>query len=340
MSPRSSWGACVLGVAALFLWGRGGEAGREAPSPPTFAFFSYLQSGKPTPALVAYSPTNYDPRPGKQRKVPTAASLQEDLKALRPAFDGLILYGYDRQVTPIILAEAERQEYRAVLLGIWNPKSKRELEDTAELVKRYHKKLALAVSLGNEGLAFNRYTMEDLKRAETQLQRLLGPEAQVPLCTSEPLAEWAQRPLREFGSFLAVNVHPVYDKPDLGPVDAAAWARGRARAIAELAGKPVLVKETGFPNGGNKKFSPTAQRQFWEAYLEKGILEKTKGRAKTWVSFAAAFEAYSLPWKAEETGLPVEGYWGLMNPTREPFPAFEVWRRFRERPGGGMPGNK
>src|SRR6266478_5245532 len=106
------------------------------------SFFSYLHDPSSRSSLIAFSPTHHDPRPGKDHRIPSRQSLRDDLQALRPAFDGLVLYGYDRQITPIILDEAKRLGYRAVLLGIWDPMSKDEIADIAQLVHQYQQQLA------------------------------------------------------------------------------------------------------------------------------------------------------------------------------------------------------
>ena len=93
-----------------------------------------------------------------------ADELRADLTALRPAFDGLVLYGFDATLTPGIVEQAATLGYRAVLLGIWDPKSEAEVAGVADLVRRYRDRLALAVCIGNEGINDNRYTIEDLER--------------------------------------------------------------------------------------------------------------------------------------------------------------------------------
>jgi exo-beta-1,3-glucanase (GH17 family) len=317
-------------AAALFL---GGCAAPPGPTPaagpagagPAAAFFAYL-TGRPGPALVAYSPSELVPAPLRGARNPSAASVRADLEALRPAFDGLVLYAYDRELTPLILAEARRLRYRAVLLGVWDVKSEAELAGTAEAIRRNAKDLALAVVIGNEGVNFNRYKTRDLEAARDRLQALLGADARVPYTTSEPWGQYAQDFFLHFGDFLAPNIHPAFDKEEAGPAEAAAWARARGLDLAAAAGKGTLVKETGLPHGGKARYDPAAQKAFWAAYVKGGRLGRVPDRPGVWVSYAAAFEAFDLPWKAEESGLPVEAFWGLLDPGRKPRPAFGVWK--------------
>src|SRR5258708_4957014 len=101
-----------------------------------FPFFTYL-TGKPTPTMVAYTPSQLDPRQEVNQRRLATSSIRADLTALRPAFDGLILYGYNEACTPRIVAVAKDLKFRAILLGIWDPKSAAELDGIAALVRQY-----------------------------------------------------------------------------------------------------------------------------------------------------------------------------------------------------------
>ena len=194
--------------------------------------------------MIAYVPTGFDPRrpPGD---VWPAESVRADLAALRPAFDGLVLYDYRPEITPTVLEQAAALGYRAVLLGIWDPRSDAEIAGTAELVRRWGNRLALAVVIGNEGINDNRYDISDVASARDRLRALAGPEAPaLPVSTSEPAGDYGWPPLLAFGDFLAPNIHPAIDQASLAPTAAVAWVHRRAEAIARAAGRPVLVKET------------------------------------------------------------------------------------------------
>jgi exo-beta-1,3-glucanase (GH17 family) len=288
-----------------------------------FPFFAYL-TGKPAPTMIAYTPSELDPRQeANQRKLATS-SLRADLEALRSSFDGLVLYGYHEACTPRILAVAKDLKYRAVLLGIWDPKSAAEADGVAALVGQYERDFALAVLVGNEGITFKRYEPEDVTIAAGRLRHRL-PKS-IPLATSEPLAAYQAGFPREFGDFLAPNIHPVFDQPQLKPREAAAWAREQAASLARKAKKPVLLKETGFPHDGKDAYSPTAQQAFWTAYLEPGVVARPADSPQNWIFYGVAFEAFDLPWKAAESKLAIEKSWGLLSAKREPYPALAVWR--------------
>ena len=134
----------------------------NAQSNTLFPLFEYLHTLDPLPALVAYNPTNYDPRDVQQAPAPPSTSIREDLTVLRTVFDGLILYAYHDKITPTILEKAVWLSYRTVILGIWDTRSKNELDEILRLVSQYRHQIILAVCIGNEGLTFSRYTLSDL----------------------------------------------------------------------------------------------------------------------------------------------------------------------------------
>ena len=132
--------------------------------------------------MMTYTPSELDPRQeANQRKLATS-SIRADLAVLRPAFDGLVLYGYHEACTPRILAVAKDLKFRAVILAIWDPKSAAEVDGVAELVRQHEKDFALGVLVGNEGITFKRYEIEDLTIAGNRLRAL---PSSIPISTSE-----------------------------------------------------------------------------------------------------------------------------------------------------------
>ena len=287
-------------------------------------FFDYLADCKQPPALVAFNPSNFDPRRPVDVSETALASLREDLRKLKPSFNGLVLYETLPQLTSAILTAARNEGYRAVVLGIWNPNKDEEIKATAKLISQFHEELALAVVIGNEGLIDNRYSVEDILSAAKKLQALLPSGVTIPFTTSEPVGEYGLPALINFGDFLAPNIHPAVDQESVDPPVAVEWVKKRARALATVGKKPVLVKETGIPNGGTPAFTPETQRVFWQEYLKNGRFLQVAGQP--WISYAAAFEAYDMRWKAETSGLAIEGHWGLLDAKRQYYPAFEEWQ--------------
>jgi exo-beta-1,3-glucanase (GH17 family) len=307
----------------LFLLALAGPAGAAEPDR-RFPLFAYL-TGDPAPAMVGYVPSELDPRQEANNRRLATRSIRADLAALRPAFDGLVLYGYHEAATPRILAVAKELKFRAVLLGVWDPKSAAELDGVAALCKLHADDFALGVVVGNEGVTFKRYEADDVRFGVARLRA--GVPKEVPLTTSEPLFQYREAFARDLGDFLAPNIHPVFDRKDLAPADAAGWARDEAAKLAKQAGKPVLVKETGMPHAGVRdgvRYTPEMQAAFWAAYLKDGRVAAAGDGA--WASHAVGFEAFDLPWKAAESKLEIEASWGLLDPKRRPHPAFDVWK--------------
>jgi exo-beta-1,3-glucanase (GH17 family) len=207
---------------------------------------------------------------------------------------------------------------------VWDPKSADELDGVAELTGQYHQDMAIGVLVGNEGITFKRYELEDLAIAAARLRRKLPRD--VPIGTSEPLVGYRHDEIKQFGDFLAPNIHPVFDRESLPPGEAAAWARQEALKLAQETKKPVILKETGFPHAGKTPYSAESQHAFWSAYTKTGLLARVEQSTTAWAFHAVAFEAFDLPWKAEASQLEIEKSWGLLSPARKAYPAFETWK--------------
>ena len=276
------------------------------------------------PRLVGYSPSELDPRQEANHKRLTTSSILADLETLRTVFDGLVLYGHNEASTPRILAVAKELRFRVVLVGVWNPTSIVELEGVAQSVKQHAGDFAMGVIVGNEGLTQKRYDTRDLSNAAARLRR--GLPHDVPLTTSEPLVAYQQVSVRDFGDFLAPNVHPFFDRPQLGAAAAAAWTREQSARLALQSKKPVVVKETGFPHGGSPMHTPDLQKLFWEKYLKPGVTVHLSGSPDVWVHHGVAFEAFDLLWKSDESHLSAESCWGLFSAARKPYPAAGTWQ--------------
>ena len=308
---------------SILLAAAAGAGERRLPS-----FFAYLQGVRP--AMIAYVPSRLRSAAASPPPLgrPTAACRPA---ALRPAFDGLVLYDFRPEVTPGVLEQAAALGYRAVLLGIWDPRSDAEIAGIAELVRRWGDRLALAVVIGNEGINDNRYDIADLARARDRLRALAGPDgAALPVSTSEPAGDYGWPPLLAFGDFLAPNIHPAIDQAGLAPEAAVAWVHGRAEAIARAAGRPVLVKETGIPNGGGAGFSPERQRAFWAAWLAAGPARCRSTRPVSSSALPPRSRRSTRRGRRSSSRDPMEGHWGLMSVERTSLP------RVRCMGGGGL----
>ena len=309
-------------LAVLMWFGLAARLPAAEKADDRYPLFSAL-TGEAPPKLIAYTPSRLDPRNPANQGALKASSIRADLEALRPVFDGLVLYGYHEACTPRILAAAKALKFKAVILAVYDVKSAAEIDGVAALARLFADDFVLGVCCGNEGVTFGRYEADDLASALARLRKLLPKD--VPVGTSEPLAGYKHDFIREFGDFLLPNIHPVFDRPNLGPAEAAAWARSEALKLATLTGKPVVLKETGFPHGGKAIFTPATQNDYWRAYVKPGLL--TRAENKAWVYYGVGFEAFDLAWKAADSNLAIEASWGLFSAGREPYPAAGVWKK-------------
>jgi len=297
----------ALALTALLALAGCGSAGSERiPLATTLA----------TQRFVAYVPRSFSVRDGQPRAA-TADGIAADLRRLRPHFSGLITYGLgdgQAQIVPL----AVRAGFEAVVIGVWEPRDRAELDQAIALAERYPRQVT-ALILGNEGLFWKRYTAADLHAAVAYVRdRLPG----VPLTSSEPFAHYFDSPdapvLLEL-DLLMPNIHPLFE-PWFDPAKVDQSVAFVAEVVARLHGltpKPVLVKETGLPSAPTERgFNEARQAAFWRG-LEHAL---PAGPAQN----LAYFEAFDAPWKPQELAAqfgriePAEGHWGLFRQDGSP----------------------
>jgi len=319
---RSAVVLSLLTSIACFLPIGCNRGGYDRPNSP-MNFRNYLRAGNS--ALIAYSPRL------SRRDDERIESIRQDLSALRVKFDGLILYGSD-DGTSLIIENAIRLRYRAILLTIGNPQSQAEIALVCDLIGRYSRKLVLAVSVGSEGILLHQYSTSDLRIARQSLLSRLAGRASIETTTSEPWWLYLDgqpdaSDLRGFGDFVTINVHVVWDADILDPVEAARWTRDRALTVLKLSNRPVLVREAGFPGGGTSprpslhgaRFSRDAQAGFWRAWLG---YRTPKAASADSLFTVAVFEAID---NSAKTWADFESEWGLLSTSLDPHPAWKVF---------------
>jgi len=273
--------------------------------------------------FVAYTPADYNPLPGQHRSA-TPEGIRSDLRVLREAgLTGLVTYscnpndGLD-QIVPIA-----SELGMTVILGIWDVKSVREIQTAVDLA--IHHTNVVGMLVGNETL-LRGGAFEDLEAA-VNLVRAALPN--VPVSTSEPITSYGNEDLRKLGDFHAPNMHWIFQGRDLADAKAAvAWLRERCQALREMrnGARPILVKEHGYPSGGNPAFTPQLQQQYWETLIKEFPNSDTNA--------AAVFEAFSETWKVSTApaGAPfaaAERDWGCWDEHRQPKPVVESLRHWR-----------
>ena len=282
-----------------------------------------LQDAMALGRFVAYQPTELRIWDGVPTRA-SEASIRDDLKALRPWFDGLITYGA-HSGGERIPAIAEKLGYRAIVIGIWNPADEKEVA-AALAAWKAHPRLVVGVSIGNEMIFGRRGTWDDYAKAIAALQaRAPG----LPLTVTEPFAVFlddpAAAPVLAALDFLAANIHPVFEPwfADAPPFN---WAdfvvKAGARLGAEAFCGPVLVKETGVPTAPE---SAGFAKEYQAAFYKELMVQFPPGPALAF----AWFSAFDAPWRAyDETPVPgthpEEAHWGLFKENRKPKPVMEL----------------
>jgi exo-beta-1,3-glucanase (GH17 family) len=258
--------------------------------------------------FVAYTPTDLKIVSGRVQAA-SRESIRKDLTILRGDFQGLITYSCADGVEEVP-GIAKALGYRAVILGIWDPLSEREIGNVKRLVNAYPQ-LIIGVAVGNETLLARRHEWSVLRSA---IQRLRAALPGVAITTSEPFYYYLNDDPPDFlavQDFLLPSVHPLFQPwfKRATTAQAVDFVVRVAGLLSAKTDKPVLIKETGLPSGPpGTRYTPAAQAEFWVSLLQR--LPPAPG-----LGFAY-FEAFDHGWKEENArgefgSHPEEGYWGL-----------------------------
>ena len=267
-------------------------------------------------SYVGYTPVGYAPF----RKPDAAAwreSVSQDLSLLKQTWRGLITYGMKDHlaVVPEVAAELG---FERVLLGVYDASCPEEIEAAVAAARR-HPKMIRTICLGNEGLLFHRYDLDQLERAFSRVRAELPG---VLLTTSEPIFSWGEKRLLKMVDFCAPIIHPWIHCENLkkDPLAAAVWVIQAAQRLQCLSDKPVLIKETGFPANG-QDYSYAHQAEFWETMLrETGALTRSVHLA----SFEAFDNSDKINFSARKRW---DTFWGIFDEQRRPKPSYESFQR-------------
>lgn len=268
--------------------------------------------------FVAYQPTDIRIYDG----VPTRASekgIEQDLRALRGRFDGLITYGSSNGAERVADVAA-RLGFRAVIPGVWSLDDPRELENALAAARR-NPGVVVGLAFGNERI----FAKERAHAAVAEkLREVRARAGDLPVSTSEPFHLFVQPEfailLREL-DFLLPNVHPAFQPwfRQAGDADAAQFVVNVVDELAAVYCGPILVKETGVPTApASLGFTPRRQSAFFAALRDR--FPPSRDRA------FAYFTAFDAAWRVHdehpvEGAQPQEGSWGLWTEERRPKPA-------------------
>lgn len=291
-----------------------------------------IESALATQRFVSYVPRGFSINEG-QPEAAGAAGIRDDLQRLRPYFSGIITYGLEhgQALIPELAAAAG---FHAIILGVWNPANRAEL-DQAITLARQHPQQVIAVILGNEGLFWKRYQARDIQAAAGYMRQQLP---QLALGSSEPFSVYLDSP--DAGTLLGLdlllpNVHPRFEPwftPD-NLEQAATFVAEVMQRLHAATDKPILIKETGLPSAPERQgFTEPRQAEFWAL-----LLERIPADAKHNI---AGFEAFDAPWKPHELKDEFgrleesEAHWGLF---RQDGSAKPTVNSFGNWPGQPLP---
>jgi exo-beta-1,3-glucanase (GH17 family) len=269
-----------------------------------------------TGRFVAYQPTSHQVYDGVSSQA-DPASIAEDLKVLRPRFDGLITYASKHGIERVPEIAA-RLGYRAVIMGLQDITDAKERANVAAAA--HANRIVAGVSVGNEIMYGKRGTFSDISNAMAQM-RAAAPG--VAVATTEPfhlLLTAEAAPVLNQSDLLLANVHPVFEPwfkaaPD---ANAAEFVVNVAGLLAQAHCGPLLVKESGVPTApADKGFKPERQAAFY-AELQRQFAP-SDARA------FAYFSAFDAPWREFDAHPtpgphPEEAHWGLYDQNRREKP--------------------
>ena len=283
-------------------------------SPLASAAVMHLRAALAQGRFIAYQPTSLQVVDGRSTQA-DPASIRADLTVLRPRFDSLITYGalHGAEEIPSIAASLK---FRAIIIGVWNPFDRAELN--AALSAASQNANVVGLSLGNELVFSGRRTFAELANLMASIRKTAP---QVALSTSEPFHLFydaaASSELSQV-DFLLANVHPVF-QPWFREADDKNAAHFVVNVVAQLSETycgPILVKETGVPTApAASGFNDERQASFYKELRLQ--FPPSSDRA------FAYFAAFDAPWRAYDT-TPVgrasasEAHWGLFDEARHP----------------------
>jgi len=248
---------------------------------------------------IAYSPSQYFP--GIEQTL-EEENIRKDLNLLASAgFDALVTYSAAGRLSSIPRI-ARETGFQAVMMGIWDPTNRSEFDNAVS-----QKEHVDAYCVGNEGLHFERYTMEQLLPCLIELRKI----TQKPVSSSEPLdivLNPKYRKIWQISDWVFVIAHYVFDRElsTKDPVEGVKWMVSLEQRLNSSirSGKPLVFKEVGFPTQGDSWASMETQESFLRKISRK-------------LDLFVYFEAFDQPWKTDP---PIEAYWGLFKFDRTPKP--------------------
>lgn len=264
---------------------------------------------------LGYDPLEFNPTACPN---PTSTSIQRDLRWIRAAgFTGIVTFSSKGTLAEI--PALAKQEGLAVIMGVWTPSDRSELEQAAG-----QRQFVDAYCVGHNGLGKpHGYTMEELEIAIKLLRRCSGR----PVTTSEEARFYGDRRLGRLGDWLFPDVHVSLLESPVAPPSADPF-RDVARYIqlvcelpdlADGMHRPLMLKCVVYPWHGAAGASLETQRIFFSGVVE-GLRSPDLGLPFQNVSIVV-HSAFDSPWKTGFPFYPWDPFTGLLEGDGTPRPA-------------------
>lgn len=265
---------------------------------------------------VSYAPFHEpDQTPYDLTLTISPAQIDADLSLLARRFRCVRIYSVSQglQEVPRLAAENGLK----VLLGIWigadRAANDSEIERALKVARTYRSAIE-AVIVGNEVLLRADQPASMLRK---YIDRVDSALPGVPVTYADVWEFWLEhRHLKDEVDFVTVHILPYWEDRPIGIENAVDHVSRIYQHVARrLAGKPILIGETGWPSQGRQRQgaepSRVNQARFIREFAVRAELENIRYNL---------IEAFDQPWKRILEGA-VGGSWGLYDPSGvEKFP--------------------
>ncbi|GAB6190488.1 glycosyltransferase family 2 protein [Desulfocastanea catecholica] len=301
----------AIAVVSISFWALLNRPETEPPWPSRIQGFSF-------------SPMQAWNDPTKEKKQPTEAEIEADLKLLADTTNAIRTYTVEGVQAKI--PALARKHGLNVTLGAWLSDDLEENEEQIETVIRLARenyRNVIRVIVGNEVILRNDITVKQLAGYLDQVRDAVD----VPVSTAEPWHIWIKNPeLVEHVDFIGTHMLPYWEGIH---VEKAVDFIIEHMVMLENAfpNTPVVIAEVGWPSNGRIRRQAVASLANEATFLRRFITEAEKLGYIYYV-----MEAFDQPWKRTNEGA-VGAYWGVYDVDRKakfPFtsPIVEVpeWR--------------
>ena len=268
--------------------------------------------------LLAYDPTGFDPY---AKRYPIPESIKADMRILEAhGFYGVITFGSMGTLAKVPEI-AKRVGMKFVIMGIWDPKNEREVENAIQ-----EKRFVDGYCVGHSGLE-SRYTMLNLKIVLSRIKSVTHRPASV----SEKVADYASIPeLLKMGDWIFPDVHAFWHEGG-SPAKMAEWTIAMMKRVNRMTAgdpRPVILKMISFPSGPKGISSEDAQARFYKRLLTE-VRDRADVPDRVTLSFLGAFDPI---WKRPDRGwAETERFTGLFTYNRKPKKVVEVFDEMRKK---------